>query len=161
MKDKDEKFDYLNKNFWTENKWQQLQELLNDPEKYFHQQYELVQNHRACQNAIFSKIEACRDTYLYGAGKIANTILFDLMRNQVKVKGIIVSNTENNPNDLMKVPVDVIENFNFDKDRDLILISIKKDSQSEVLYQLKMNGYKNIILVTKEFRAALGYLSCE
>lgn len=157
--EKDNLADHLNKDYWSERKWQQLQEILNNPKKSFHRQCELVQAHRAYQQALFSKIESCCNTYLYGAGKIASSILFHLLRSQVNVKGIIVSNLENNPHHLMGVPVNIIEKFDFDREKDLILISIKAEDQDEILYKLKLSDCKNILLMTKEIRAALGYMS--
>ena len=153
---KDNDAGYLDKNYWNEKKWQDVQQLLNDKEKLFYNMYEREQRLSFYANGFFEKIKQYDNLYLYGAGKMACNLLFKLFQNKLHIKGIAVSNMQDNPLNIMGVPVTSLSESNINKERDVILISIKEEYQYEVLYKLQSEGYKNTILMTRGLRAALG-----
>ena len=155
---KDADSGFLNKDYWAEDKWEKLQNLINHGEELFKTEYEQLQIYRAYQGMLFSKINACNDTYIYGAGKIACKILPNLLKRQFKIKGILVSNLENNPNNVMNIPVISFKDSKINKETDLILIAVGNAIQADILYELKAAGCRNILLMTEEMRSALSYL---
>ena len=78
-----------------------------------------------------------------------------MFRRQFYIKGILVSDTNNNPNKLAEVPVGTINDFTIDKEKDAILISMKESSQMDIFYNLKAAKYRNVIMMTKALRSAL------
>ena len=60
-------------------------------------------------------------------------------------------------NTLEGISVNVLENSNFDKEKDIILLALKEQDQPEILYKLSNIGCKNIVLITKELRRELLY----
>ena len=154
---KDDSEDRLDKTYWKEDKWQELQLLLRDEKEFYYRQYEKVQKNRAYLSGFLTKINSFRNIYIYGAGKISAAILSELFKNNIKVKGIIVSNMNGNPCKFYDIPVNTIEETNPDKEQDVILIAMAEEQQYEVFYQLQSKGYYNIIAMTKELRGALIY----
>ena len=153
---KDNNAGYLDKKYWTEKNWNNVQQLLNNKEMLFYNMYERLQRLSFYANGFFEKIKQFDNLYLYGAGKAANRILCSLFQNKLHIKGIAVSSIQDNPLNIMGVPVTSLSESNIDKERDAILISVKEENQYEILYKLQSKGYKNTILMTRGLRAALG-----
>ena len=153
---KDNDSGYLDKNYWNEKSWTDVQYLLNNKEKFFYNIYEKAQSLSLYANGFFEKIKQYDNLYLYGAGKAAHVVLFKLFQNKLHIKGIVVSSMQNNPLNIMDIPVTSLSESNINKERDAILISIKEENQPEILYNLQSKGYRNIILMTRDLRAALG-----
>ncbi|MBR2179778.1 MAG: glycosyltransferase [Selenomonadaceae bacterium] len=154
---KDNAAGYLNKNFWQEDKWSDVQTLLLDEKEYFYMLCRKIKLSRMYKNDFISKIKSFENIYIYGAGKVANYMLFELFRRHFSVKEIIVSQLENNPSFLEGIPVNVLEKSNFDREKDVILLALKEKDQPEILYKLSNEGCRNIIIVTKELRRELLY----
>ena len=139
---KDNNAGYLDKKYWTEKNWQNVQQLLNDKEIFFYNMYERLQRLSFYANGFFEKIKQYDNLYLYGAGKAANRILCSLFQNQLNIKGIAVSSLKDNPLNIMDVPVTSLSESNIDNERDAILISVKEDNQYEILYKLQSEGLR-------------------
>ena len=154
---KDNAAGHLNKDYWQENSWSDVQTLLTDEKEYFYMQCRKIKLTRMYKNNFIAAIKPFRNIYIYGAGKVANYMLFELFRRNFSVKGIIVSDLENNPNTLEGIPVNVLEDSNFDKEKDIILLALREQDQPEILYKLSNDGCKNIFLITKELRRELLY----
>ena len=148
---------YLNKDYWQQNKWQEVQLLLNNNKEYFYRQYENIQRNCAYMNAFLSKIKSFDNIYIYGAGKFASNTIFKLYQHSINIKGIVVSSMKNNPDRLMDIQVNALSNVNINKECDIILIALKEESQYDIFYQLQDADYQNIILITQELRGALSY----
>lgn len=153
---KDNEAGYLDKNYWNEKSWTDVQYLLNNKEKFFYNIYEKAQRLSLYANGFFEKINQYGNLYIYGAGKAASKILCNLFQNKLHIKGIVVSSMQNNPLNIMGIPVTSLSESNINKERDAVLISIKEEDQYEILYKLQLEGYKNTILMTRDLRAALG-----
>ena len=151
----DDSAGYLNKNYWQEDRWQELQLLLNDEKKFAYRQYEIIQNKDIYKYGIFSIIEKFKNIYIYGAGGTAFTLMLNLFKRNIKINGILVSTMKNNPKMLMDISVNTLENIDIDKENDLILIAIKENDQYDILYKLKMLNFRNVILVTSNIYRAL------
>ncbi len=152
---KDNAAGYLDKVYWNEDSWQNVQELLNDKEKFFYRKFDEMQIINAYRSDFFLRIKDFRNIYLYGAGQAAISILFKLLQWKLNIKGIAVSNMSNNPESIFNVPVAPLDESNIDKIQDVILISITESNQYKILYDLQSKGYKNIILMTNNLRKAL------
>ena len=148
---------YLNKDYWRQDKWQEIQLLLNNNKEYFYRQYENIQRNCAYMNAFLSKIKSFDNIYIYGAGKFASNTIFKLYQHSINIKGIVVSSMKNNPDRLMDIQVNALSNVNINKECDVILIALKEESQYDIFYQLQDADYQNIILMTQELRGALSY----
>lgn len=146
---------YLNKDYWQEDKWQEVQLLLKNKKDFFYQQYLKIKKNRAYILEFFSKLNTFHNIYIYGAGNVAGNVLLKLYQRDIKVTGFIVSNTKNNPSDILKIPVTSIENTTIDKKNDVILIAVKDEYQYDIFYQLQSAEYRNVILMNKEIREVL------
>ena len=147
---------YLNENYWRKDEWQAVQNLVNNKESFFRKKYEELQNARLQLLGFLSSLKTFRKIYIYGAGSVTLNILPSLLNIHIKIESILVSEMENNPTEINNIPVNIIDNVNIDKERDVILISISSETiQSEVFYLLLKLGYNNIILITKELRKGL------
>lgn len=149
--------DLLDKTYWKDDSWQELQLLLSNENEFFYRQYEKIQKNRAYLSGFLTKIKSFRSIYLYGAGKVSAAVLSELLKNKMSVKGIIVSDKNSNPYKFYDIPVNIIEDANPDKEQDVILLAIKEEQQYEIFYQLQSKGYYNMIFMTKELRTALNY----
>ena len=146
---------YLNKNYWWEDKWNELQSLLSDKKEFFYKQYAKLQKNRAYLVGFVEKLNLFKNIYIYGAGKIALSVLFKLYQRGINIKGLIVSDINDNPDNLLGVPVSSIKDTTLDKEKDLILIAITEEYQYDLFYQLQSFEYHNIIVMDKELRKAL------
>ena len=146
---------YLNNAYWQEEKWKEVQLLLNNRNSFFYRQYEKVQKRYAYLNWFLAKIKIYNNIYIYGAGRVATNTLLKLYQRKLTVKSLIVSDDGNNPNELMDIPVTSIKNSNIDKEKDVILIAVSEVAQYEILYQLQTIGYKNLIILTEDLKQAL------
>ena len=153
--EKDHSAGYLNKHYWQDNKWQELQLMLNNNNKFFYIQYKIIQNKDIYKYGIFSIIEKFKNIYIYGAGGTAFTLMLNLFKRNIKINGILVSTMKNNPKMLMDISVNTLENIDIDKENDLILIAIKENDQYDILYKLKMLNFRNVILITSNIYRAL------
>ena len=154
--DQDRISGYLDKTYWKEKHWQGIQNMLNNKKEFFYRQYEKDQNKQIYLEGIFSIIKNFKKIYIYGAGIVADSLLQNLIKRNLNVAGIVVSNLKNNPNKFRGIQVVAFSDAIIDKEQDCIFIAMKELSQYEILYKLQEEGYKNIFVVTKTFLIALG-----
>ena len=156
--EQDKKDGYIKKDYWKEDteRWEELQELFNDKEKFFYKQYEKNQNQQMCIENMFSMIKEFKNIYIYGAGRVAALVVPALIRRKIEVSNILVSDIKNNPKTFMNISVNTLEGININKENSLILLAIREESQYKVLYQLQENDYKNIMVIPRSLYNILG-----
>lgn len=153
---KDNSAGYLDESFWRAGEWQSIQELLADKEKSFYRYYAISQKSKLFVQSFFGLVKSFRNIYIYGAGKRTIMTLTRIFRWKLdSLKGIVVSSMKNNPQMIADIPVIALNEASIDKVQDVILISLKDDSQYKVLYKLQTEGYRNIILMTNDLVTAL------
>ena len=139
----------LDKTYWKEDKWQSVQQLINNKKKFFYKQFEITQNKDICWNGLFSIIDKYKNIYIYGAGNVAISLIRKLHQKPYNISGLIVSDMKNNPDNIMNIPVRVFDDKIVNKENDIILIAMKEEYQYDILYRLQEDGYKNIVVITK------------
>lgn len=88
----------------------------------------------------YKKIE--KPYVIYGAGKMCIRTLDKLKKFEIEVKGIAVSDTSNNPNNIEGKKVTAIEEYEKD---DPIIVALKdQDEAKKIIGILKNKGYFNI-----------------
>lgn len=77
-------------------------------------------------------------TYIYGAGKIASSVVQELDRNNLRecIKGFLVSNIEDNPSHILGLPVEDVH-VCMDLSDKVIFVAVGKKYQESVLAVLK------------------------
>ena len=110
---------YLDKTYWKEEKWQSIQQLINNKKKFFYKQFEITQNKDIYWNGLFSVIHKYKNIYIYGAGNIAISLIRKLHQKPCNISGLIVSDMKNNPDNIMNNPVKIFDDKIVDKENDL------------------------------------------
>ena len=153
--EQDKKDGYLDKIYWQEDKWQEVELMLADKEKFFYKQYEQLQKSSLYLRGILTQFQDVQNIYIYGAGKIASWVLFHLIQRQIKINGLLVTDKKDNVDEIMKIPVYELKKANIDKEKDCVLVAMKEENQYDLVHKLKSDGFRNVILITKELRRAL------
>ena len=99
-----------------------------------------------------------KKVYLYGAGKVAQSVLAFLHRNGCKADGFLVSKRNTNDAEVDGVPVYALDASPADPEHDLVIIAVtprKPDVQQEIFSTLGQAGYRNVIVLTRELQQAL------
>ena len=153
---RDEVAGYLDKNFWKIDKWNLLQEMIHsDFEKVFYKYYEKAQKFQLAAKGFLESLKTFDNIYIYGAGYKSAYTLTRAFQWKFSIKGFLVTSLKNNPQMIAKIPVKTLKESNVDKNHDAILISIKDENQYEIFYKLKSEGYRNVILMTRDLHVAL------
>ena len=86
-----------------------------------------------------------QDTYIYGAAKTAEKLFFILQQEYKGIKGFLVTESKDNPKELLGLPVCDVHDFS-DKDAHILVphLGVYKDQISSLLDSL---GFKNVFLV--------------
>ena len=155
--DNDDTVKYLNNTYWKEDRWQAFQELLNHKEAFFYHQYETLQRKQTYIDDILSKLQSFKNIYIYGAGRRATFTMLYLLRKNLKIKNILVSSKDKNSDKMFNISVIEFDSATLDKEHDAILLAIKEEQQYNIFYQLKNEGYKNVMLITAELRSTFDY----
>lgn len=89
-----------------------------------------------------------KKTYIYGAGKIASSIMYEINEAGYGdyIKGFLVTSTENNPTSIMGLKVEDVH-YCDDLEGKTIFIAVGKRYQHEVLEELKMIVPKSTELI--------------
>ena len=143
---------YVKEKYCSENEWQNIQLLLKNKKEFFYKQHERKQTFDAYLHGIFPTIQTFRNIYIFGAGMFAASVLNSFYLKNIHVENIVVSNAKDNPDNVMGLPVVSLNDSNIDKERDVIILAIKEESQYELLYQLQKDGYKNIVIIPTVLR---------
>lgn len=106
------------------------------------------------KNAIIEKAKSYSNIILYGAGKVGQDIKNDLIAAGCEKSRLsfAVSDMDDNPLSIDEVKVQPIEKYISIKEEAVVIVSVKEESQNEVLQKLKHLSFKNIITLTDEIR---------
>ncbi len=96
---------------------------------------------------FFRRIQNETSIKIYGAGKFAQTLGCFFLRLGVKVEAFIVSNTEENPTELLSRPVIALNSLSPSSLCDIAVGVIKKEDAQTVYETLQARQAKNIIIV--------------
>lgn len=81
-----------------------------------------------------------------------------LASSNIRVAGLLVTDSKKNPTAVAGVPVYAIADAPVDREKDLVIIAVtpkKQDVQQEIFFSLVQAGYRNVIVFTKELQQAL------
>ncbi len=84
------------------------------------------------------------NVYVYGAGKLAQTIVFQI-RQKRKIKGIVVSDTNGNTQEIGEY--DVISLDALKEKNPFFIVAVGRKNTEEVIHKLKTKGYKDYLVV--------------
>lgn len=90
------------------------------------------------------QLKEAKQIYIFGAGYYAKNLIFECIKNNISLKGILVSDLSNNPSELLGLEVMDIKNCMIDKD-DLVIIGVMKFN-SDIQFLLKQKNVENIMI---------------
>ena len=149
---------FLVQAFWKEEEWKELQHFLAHRDEQILAMCEAVQHQMILREGMLSVLRNASALYLYGAGRVAGSVLAFLQGEGIYAKGILVSQVKGNPTNLGLVPVVAVDEVQTDKKHDVVLIAItpsKPQVQQEIFFVLAKKGYCHVIVLTEELQQAL------
>ena len=153
--DEDRKSGRIDQRYWPDREeWNLMRALLDNRQKTVYDMRMKWQRMRLYQIAFINLLDAGSRIYVYGAGKVAVQIMQWLFDRGCAPSGILVSDVNANPKDVLGVKVIGIDEF-AGKDDNLILVSVAEKSQAEIIDMLKNKGCRNVIAMTDELRDAI------
>lgn len=110
---------------------------------------------RIILHGIIKNVEDSSGVYLYGAGKIGKLLgEFLLKKNLInKVKGYIVTSKEGQEDYCLNMPVYTFSEV--DIGDELVILSVGREIQQQVLPKLKLSGISNIICIDRNVEMVL------
>lgn len=86
-----------------------------------------------------------KDIYIYGAGKIGKEILEIFDRNEIGIKGYIVTKKDVNPPYIMGHSVYSVDEMECDNEETLFVVAIMPKYQNDIITRLTQRGYTHYI----------------
>lgn len=91
--------------------------------------------------------------YVFGAGKVGTEVCTFLLKRNLKVNGVVVTQKEGNPKDVLGIPVIALEEMDASvRDRCLMLPAVQDGRQYEVCQMLYQQGFEYVFPMTNEIR---------
>lgn len=149
---------WLAERFWATEDWKKLDGLLHRTEAFLWDDAAEAQTRRLFREGILSFARQGTGVYLYGAGQVAANLLRFMKKYEVRVLGLLVSDTGKNPDILGGTPVYSLADSPADFAHDLIIVAVtprRPEVQQEIFAALVQAGYRNVIVLTKELQQAL------
>ena len=87
---------------------------------------------------------------VYGAGLIAEEVVYNLKSYEILVDYIAVSNKENNPRDILGIEVKEIEELQEQYRNALVIIAVTEKYVAEILSLLQKLGFNNVITIKRK-----------
>jgi glycosyltransferase involved in cell wall biosynthesis len=86
-----------------------------------------------------------KNIYIYGAGKIGKEILEIFDRNEIGIKGYIVTKKDVNPQYIMGHSVYAVDELECDNGETLFVVAIMPKYQNDIIIRLRQRGYTHYI----------------
>lgn len=162
----DNKKGRLRRELWDEDLWSDIQEILEDGNRYFYRTAKDFKDDRMdvamklvnlsiCRKGLIETISGYDRIIIYGAGILADKIIEELLNHEINIKAIAVSSMEGNPADIRNITVHTIDELISYKDNALIMVAVREKSQYEILRKLQTLGFQKIIALQGNLKECL------
>lgn len=147
----------LRKEFWDDASWSVMQRLLQTPARLEYESHSVEQFSQFLTNGFLMNLKLIKKIYVFGAGKVGKEMLGWLSNHGISVSGVLVSETDSNPNMLMGSHVRLLTDVLPSEDSGIIL-SIGELAQYDVLHRLKEMGWTHVFVASNALRKGLRLL---
>ena len=106
-----------------------------------------IEDDLVLDDSITQILEKINSVILYGAGNITKNILKILNFYGIELEAIIVTNRENNPENIYGHKIYQIDELHESQKKEYVLVPLKRRYLDEVKLNLEKNGFKNIICI--------------
>ena len=106
-----------------------------------------IEDDLVLDDSITQILEKINSVILYGAGNITKNILKILNFYGIELEAIIVTNRENNPENMYGHKIYQIDELHESQKKEYVLVPLKRRYLDEVKLNLEKNGFKNIICI--------------
>ena len=106
-----------------------------------------IEDDLVLDDSITQILEKINSVILYGAGNITKNILKILNFYGIELESIIVTNRENNPENIYGHKIYQIDELHESQKKEYVLVPLKRRYLDEVKLNLEKNGFKNIICI--------------
>ena len=106
-----------------------------------------IEDDLVLDDSITQILEKINSVILYGAGNITKNILKILNFYGIELEAIIVTNRENNPENIYGHKIYQIDELHESQKKEYVLVPLKRRYLDEVKLNLEKNGFKNVICI--------------
>lgn len=145
---------FLRREHWPEEAWEHVQQMLREPEECWFGSYREIQKADMLEQYFIGKLREAGRIYLYGAGRVASSVLAYMRSKGITPHGVMVTDEVPTGTELQGLTVSRYAPALLDRE-DLILVCVKDTDQYSILRQLRQDGMQNIMSVNSEVRACL------
>ena len=146
---------YLLKQFWPQEDWNLLQDMLQYPAVVSYRAEKKRQQREMYRSAFAHRVRTAGHVYIYGAGRVATEVIFALQKIGIVPDMIFVSEGNGNPESMHGIPVYVFSGNEAKRKDGVLLLAVREKDQYEILSKVRRSGVENVILMTQELREAL------
>lgn len=146
---------FLRQEHWPEAAWEHVQQMLKEPETCWFNTYREIQRAKMLEQSFLGSLrDAAGRIYLYGAGRVASSVLAYMRSKGIIPHGVMVTDEVPTGTELQGLTVSQYAPALLARE-DLILVCVKDTDQYSILRQLRQDGMQNIMSVNSEVRACL------
>ena len=146
---------FLRQEHWPEAAWKHVQQMLKEPETCWFNTYREIQRAEMLEQSFLGRLrDAAGRIYLYGAGRVASSVLAYMRSKGIMPHGVMVTDEVPTGTELQGFTVSRYAPALLDRE-DLVLVCVKDTDQYSILRQLRQDGMQNIMSVNSEIRACL------
>ena len=145
---------FLKRDHWPEAAWEHVQQMLREPEACWFKAFSEMQREEMLEEAFLGRLRKAGCIYLYGAGRVASSVLAYMRSKGITPHGVMVTDEVPTGTELQGFTVSRYAPALLDRE-DLVLVCVKDTDQYSILRQLRQDGMQNIMSVNSEIRACL------
>lgn len=146
---------YLQRNHWPDADWEHVQLMLREPEECCFRAYAEIQKAEMLEKAFLTRLREAGRIYLYGAGRVASSVLAYLRGNGYMPFGALVTNEVPAGMEVQGCPISCYDPFVLDAEESIVLVCVKDADQYGILRRLRQDGIHNVISMNRELRGCL------
>lgn len=145
----------LNKIYWSEDLWHELDKMLSDKKMYINNYLNVVQNKYFILTSFWRLLDKASNIYVYGAGAYSRSLMLIMPELYNRINAFIVTKKKYSDEKYLNKRVFSLNECVFDSNKDLILIAVGVKNQYDVRMSLENYGAKNYIVVDAMLRDAI------
>lgn len=120
----------------------------NTSKDYFDSRIDLlpILNKEVYLEGFLNKLDDFENIIVYGAGIIGKKVAQNLINNKKQIHCFAISNKSNNENMFMNIDIKLINEIQI-KDNSVVVVAVKQKDQFEIINNLQLLGFENIISI--------------
>lgn len=138
--------------YWEPDAWREMRELIRDRDRVLYNECVEWQRQSMLREGLLFRIRSSRRVYLYGAGRVARSILGALSAHGIQAAGLLVSSLDGNEEAVLGVPVCPLGREGSDRERDIVLVAVRESDIYGIVETLRERGYTNVVAMDMALR---------